>query len=338
MNKNDKNNRGVSVVICTYNGAKRIKPTLEHIAQQAVSPEIAWEVIIVNNNSKDETAQIAQQLWNATASPVPFRIVKEEQAGLRYAKARGLAEAQLSYLIYVDDDNSISSNYVQTVYDIFEKYKDVGICSGDSFEAIPETLNLPFWWKDFKQAYAVGQQGRGGGYKENGFLWGAASAFRVEALQQVFDEIGYEFYLTGRIGNKLAAGEDAEMCFVLKRLGYKMYYTPELSFSHHIPVNRINEDYLLRLQEGFGAASVILSIYSDLELGKQPNWRSTFTRTVRSYFAKQRKLRNVKNNEQQRFRIKANMAYTKSRIQELWRYRSKYRAAYQHIQQQLPKH
>ncbi|MEL6945608.1 MAG: glycosyltransferase, partial [Bacteroidota bacterium] len=87
------NEKGVSVVICTYNGAKRLKSTLEHIAAQKTE-FLAWEVILIDNNSKDDSASIAQAIWRVANVPVSLRVIKEEQAGLSYAKARGLKEAQ----------------------------------------------------------------------------------------------------------------------------------------------------------------------------------------------------------------------------------------------------
>lgn len=327
--------RGVSIVVCTYNGAKRLAPTLQHIAQQVVDNAVDWEVILINNNSKDDTVAVAQAIWDATACRTTFSIVDEPQPGLSYAKARGLSEAQYSYLIFVDDDNSISANYVQTVFDIFENNPSVAVCSGDSEEAVPEGTNLPFWWEDFKYAYAVGKQGTEEGYLKNGFLWGASSAFRVAALQKLYSGVQHKMHLTGRIGNKLAAGEDAELCFALQQLGYQLYYTPRLQFKHHIPVDRVEDGYLLRLMEGFGAASVVLSLYSNLLKGEAPNWRSSFQKCLKSTLRKYLKLWKTRKNTNQQFKVKANLSYSKSRLQELLRYRSRYTSTYYKLKRTL---
>jgi len=317
------NEKGVSVVICTYNGAKRLKPTLEHIAAQKTEI-LAWEVILIDNNSKDDSALIAKAIWQNANNTTPLRIIKEEQAGLSYAKARGLKEAQYSYLIYVDDDNSISENYVQDVFNILESHSEVAVCSGDGVVAVPEDFKLPTWWEKFQYAYAVGKQGKEEGYLENSFLWGASSAFRVSALKELYGL--HDLYLTGRIGSKLAAGEDGELCLALQLLGYKLYYSPKLQFKHHIPTNRINRDYLKRLQEGFGAASVILSLYSDL-LKKQKNyWKEAFEKTKKS--VRRRTWRMLKSSGEQKKDIKMNLSYSKGRLAELKRFKSEYDDTY----------
>src|SRR6185437_5482655 len=66
---------GVSVVICTYNGAARLPRTLAHLAAQENTGAIAWEVLVVDNASTDDTAEVARRCWPAHA-PAPLRIVR----------------------------------------------------------------------------------------------------------------------------------------------------------------------------------------------------------------------------------------------------------------------
>ncbi|MEM6699760.1 MAG: glycosyltransferase family 2 protein, partial [Bacteroidota bacterium] len=245
-------------------------------------------------------------------------------AGLSYAKARGLKEAKYSYLIYVDDDNSISQNYVQSVFEILENHPDVAVCSGDGEVAVPKDFELPNWWEKFQYAYAVGKQGEAEGYLENSFLWGASSAFRVAALEELYEL--HELYLTGRIGSKLAAGEDGELCMALQLLGYKLYYSPKLQFKHHIPIDRINRNYLKRLQEGFGAASVILSLYSDLLKDRKVEWKEAFEKTKQSVHRRTWKM--LKSSGEQKKNVQMNLSYSKGRLAELKRFKTEYDKTY----------
>jgi len=68
------NNEGISVVIACHNSSKRLPQTLEHVKQQNVPEHVQWEVIIVDNASTDNTAQIAQSIWGCLQG-VSFRIV-----------------------------------------------------------------------------------------------------------------------------------------------------------------------------------------------------------------------------------------------------------------------
>ncbi|MEM9849640.1 MAG: glycosyltransferase [Bacteroidota bacterium] len=321
------NKKGVSVVICTYNGANRLSPTLTHIAQQKVDKSIDWEVLLIDNNSSDGSGEIATKIWQRTACEVPFSVVVETKAGLSHAKARGLKESSKSYLIYVDDDNSISANYVQKVFDIFEAHQDVAVCSGDGMIAVPDTFSLPTWWEKFQHAYAVGLQGKREGYSDRSFLWGASSAFRVSALEQLYEL--HELYLTGRIGSKLTAGEDAELCMSLQLLGYRLFYSPQLQYQHHIPTDRINRNYLEKVQAGFGASSVILSLYSDLLQNRKTNWETAYKAARKSVWRKRFRL--LRTSGEQLKDIKMNLSYAKARRNELNRFKDQYDATYESL-------
>ena len=45
----------LSIVLCTYNGASSLAATLASLKQLSVPPELSWELVLVNNNSTDDT-------------------------------------------------------------------------------------------------------------------------------------------------------------------------------------------------------------------------------------------------------------------------------------------
>ena len=77
---------GVSVVICCYNSEARIIPTLQHLAKQECPTDLAWEVILVNNNSSDDTVAVAKKYWEADPNNVHLIVVNEERPGLSFAE------------------------------------------------------------------------------------------------------------------------------------------------------------------------------------------------------------------------------------------------------------
>ena len=60
----------VSVVIGTYNRAHLLKGTLEALALQVVPHSLKWEIVVVDNNSQDTTAQVVAAFSKTTATPV----------------------------------------------------------------------------------------------------------------------------------------------------------------------------------------------------------------------------------------------------------------------------
>src|SRR3990170_2653836 len=109
---------GVSIVICSYNGAMRLPQTLQYIAMQQVAAGIPWEVVIIDNNSNDNTAAIAQEIWQKYHNPIPLYVRQQPRPGLTAAREMGFATARYEYIVLCDDDNWLEPDYVNNVYDI----------------------------------------------------------------------------------------------------------------------------------------------------------------------------------------------------------------------------
>jgi glycosyltransferase involved in cell wall biosynthesis len=148
--------KGISVIICCYNSASRLPVTLKHLSQQNVDLVIPWEVIVVDNNSSDNTANIALSYWNASKTNTPLRVIEEKMPGLSFARKAGVQSAKYKLSIFCDDDNWLTHNYLQVAYTIMEKEPKIGILGG---QCLARTENdSPAWFKDKKEYYAVGKQ------------------------------------------------------------------------------------------------------------------------------------------------------------------------------------
>ncbi|MBA2330845.1 MAG: glycosyltransferase family 2 protein, partial [Flavisolibacter sp.] len=104
---------GISIVICCYNSAELLPKTLHHIAQQKIASTIPWELIIVNNNSSDDTKKIAEQFINKNPF-IKAHIVDEFSPGLSIARHKGFETSSYEYMLLCDDDNWLENDYVET--------------------------------------------------------------------------------------------------------------------------------------------------------------------------------------------------------------------------------
>lgn len=245
----------VSIVICCHNSAKRLPSTLAHLAAQKDCDGIPWEVIVVDNASKDDTAKVALSCWPKSA-PAPLKVVHEPRLGLAFARERGFSESRYEVVSFIDDDNWVYPDWVKVVSEVMEKHPEVGACGGFS-EAVCE-VQPPWWFERFKGSYAIGAQGpdMGGDITwTRGFLWGAGLTIRKAAWQELVRR-GFRPFLTGRKGRALTAGEDSEICFALRLAGWRLWYEPGLRLAHFLPAHRLQWRYLRRLHRGFGASTV----------------------------------------------------------------------------------
>ena len=241
---------GLSVVVCCHNSAKRLPETLAHLARQEVSPEVPWEVIVVDNASTDDTARVAEALWPDDA-PAPLRVVQELEPGLSHARRRGIAEARYGIIGFVDDDNWLAPDWVQRAVEVMAEHPEVGACGGYS-EAVCQ-VPPPDWFERYKWIYAVGPESQAEG--EVPLLWGAGLILRRSAWDHLVSS-GFRSHLTGRKGAALSAGEDTEVCLALRLAGWKLWYDPRLRLKHFIPAARLDWSFLRRLHRGSAASTV----------------------------------------------------------------------------------
>ncbi|MEI6680703.1 MAG: glycosyltransferase [Mariniphaga sp.] len=250
---------GISVIICCYNSKDRIPETIHHIAIQEVNPNISWEVIIVNNNSNDNTDEIAQTEWLKYNCLASFTIINELNPGQSHARKTGIYAAKYCYSIFCDDDNWLSPDYLQIAFDIMESNNQIGMLGGQGI-AVCE-INPPVWFENKKNGFAVGLQGtKSGDLTERGYLWGAGVVLRTNVLQEIYNS-NFKSLLTGRKGEKLMAGDDSEISAWFRLAKYKLWYDERLKYQHFIPAERLTEEYVKKIWEGFNLASLTITPY-----------------------------------------------------------------------------
>jgi glycosyltransferase involved in cell wall biosynthesis len=268
---------GISVVVCCHNSAERLPPTLAHLAAQQVPEGLDWEVIVVDNASSDETSRVAHAAWPAD-SRAQFRVVFEPRAGLSNARQCGLDECQYEIVSFIDDDNWICPEWVQTVAEVMATHPEVGACGGWPEEMCE--IEPPVWFERFKTAYAVGPQAEQAGVLVGQWacLAGAGMSIRYSAWQQLLDR-GFRHILSGRKGASLTSGEDIELMYALRLAGWSLWYEPPLRMRHFIPAGRLQWSYLRRLRRGGGASTVGLDPYSFALLGRPRTLKERVRRT-----------------------------------------------------------
>jgi len=80
--------KGVSIVISTFNGSQKLKETLQHLAAQKAS--VHWEIVLVDNASTDNTQKVAEQIWDEVGNKeIPFRTFFQPIPGKSHAQDMG---------------------------------------------------------------------------------------------------------------------------------------------------------------------------------------------------------------------------------------------------------
>lgn len=252
--------KGIAVIICTFNGAAKLPQTLAHLAAQLYDPGLNWEIIIVDNASTDNSAEISAIEWEKyNLQNVPLKVVAESRPGKINALETGNAFTDLEYFIICDDDNWLAPDYVQKAFNLLDKNRTIGAVGGQSF-AVNDSGIYPDWFTEHQAKFAVGTQGDiVGDVTSRGYLWGAGLATRTLLYRAIYKD--FPTLLIGPDGKPLPAGEDNEYCQRVVLSGYRLFYNPTLAFQHYIPQNRLEIAYRDALITRIAEAGEILFKY-----------------------------------------------------------------------------
>lgn len=250
--------KGISVIICCYNSATRLPKTLEYLANQRFPILINWEIIIVDNNSSDGTAEVAAREWKNKAKAIDFIIIKEESPGLSYARHKGVLQAKHEYILFCDDDNWLQDDYLNRAITLIDAHPEIGALGGQGI--VVADITLPDWWEDYATGFAVGKQNEKNGFVDKrGYLWGAGLITKKKLYLNAFEE--FPSLLSDRKGAILNSGGDAEYCARVLMMGYRLYYDENLKFYHFMEAQRLTWDYKKKMFQGHQKSEFILNCF-----------------------------------------------------------------------------
>ena len=236
----------LSVILCTYNRDKYIYNVLHSIAAGTFDD---YEVVLVNNNSNDNTEAECHR-FEADHPGVRFRYVVEPQQGLSYARNCGIENAQGDVLVYVDDDALVNPEYLSTYATFFAAHPEA-MAAGGPIVPRYDGCEEPGWMSHYTRQLVTGRLYLGDNEREfprGAFPGGGNAAYRRE----VFDKVGLFNVALGRKGNSLIGAEEKDLFDKMTTLGIRFYYLPTAVLYHLIPPHKLTDDYFARLTNGIG--------------------------------------------------------------------------------------
>src|SRR5216683_7353973 len=102
-------NSVISVLICAYNPRSDYLRRCTHALRGQKLPYKLWELVVVDNRCDEPLADRIDLSWHPEA-----RIVREETLGLTSARLRGIRETTGELLVFVDDDNVLETDFLET--------------------------------------------------------------------------------------------------------------------------------------------------------------------------------------------------------------------------------
>jgi glycosyltransferase involved in cell wall biosynthesis len=230
-------------IICTYNGCKTIISCLEALIHQTTSLE--YEVIVIDNNSNDSTFSLVEN-WIFKNKYANVSIFKVTKRGKVHALRCGINKSLGEIVIICDDDNFLNEDYLEIAYKLLKENNKIGLAAGYN-TAVTDIL-LPEWFQEKQVLFGCGALSNHPGLVE--MVWGAGMVCRGDLIRGIYSS-RIEHIMEGfddKKGNRIM-GEDNELCFWVKYLGYTLVYSDELKLKHFMLKERLTVDYLNQLEQ-----------------------------------------------------------------------------------------
>ncbi len=242
----------LTVSICTYNGETRLPRVLDLLLSQENTDHFLWEIIVIDNNSSDNTAKVVQEYQSNSLSRYPIRYYFEPKQGLAFARRYAIKEAQGDLVAFLDDDNLPTGNWVSAAYSFGMSHPKAG-AYGSQINGEYE-VNPPEGFPRIASLLAIVDRGQTPFCYELSRKWffpaGAGLVVRKKAW---IDSVPEEPILKGVCGTSLSSkGEDLETLSYIRKANWEIWHNPEMLIYHHIPRSRLEKDYLLQVARGVG--------------------------------------------------------------------------------------
>jgi len=230
----------IAVILCTYNRARSLAVALESVAASRMAEDSAWEVVVVDNNSSDETPNVVHGFQERF--PNRFRYIFEPTPGKSHALNRALRETDAEIVAFMDDDVQVDPDWLRQLTKIFDNKE----YAGSGGRILPESGFQPPVWLKVLSPYALAPIAMFDLGPDAADLheppFGTNMAFRRRVFAQCGD---FRRDLGPRPGSEIRS-EDTEFGMRVLRAGERLWYEPSAIVHHMVPSHRVKQEYFLK--------------------------------------------------------------------------------------------
>jgi glycosyltransferase involved in cell wall biosynthesis len=247
-----------TVLIATYNRAPFLDRTLDSIRGLRVAPGRQWDVLVVDNNSTDDTAAVVER--HARDFPVPLRRLAETRQGRSSALNTGIAATGAAVIAMTDDDVRVEPQWLTAACDaLADQGRGIAYAGGP---VRPMWETPPPRWLDLTRGDLWGTIA----IQDHGprpFVYEDARKVplgaNLAARRELFDTAGPFRADLGRTSGRLLLGQEVpELLMRARAAGLRGLYVPAMQVHHHIPASRLTRRYFRRWWFGKGVSRAAL--------------------------------------------------------------------------------
>ncbi len=225
----------VSVIIPTCNRSGMLKQTVDTFLAQNY-PGDRWELLLVDNNSTDNTWSI---IHSAAVRDDRIRPMKELRKGAHFARNSGALAAKGSVLYFTDDDMLADPNLISRIVDVFDADRRVASATG---KVLPRwDTEPPLWVLEHCRNHLLSLNDLGEATIISDDDPGIFSCHQA-VLRDVFMAAGG--FNPDTNADLFTGDNETGLNIKIRKLGYRFAYVGASVTHHMIPPSRMTQEYL----------------------------------------------------------------------------------------------
>lgn len=240
----------VTVILCTYNRCQSLQKALTSAAAMVLPESIEWEILVVDNNSNDQTWETVEDF--ISRYPGRFRYLFESRPGKSHALNTGIQESKGDVLAFMDDDVVVHPDWLNNLTVALRN----GEWAGTGGRILPEWNCAPPRWLTPESPRAAGPLVAFHPMAQAGEIFEAPIGTNMAFLRGMFEKYGnFRTDLGPRPGSELR-NEDTEFGERLLAAGERLRYEPSALVYHPVTETRLKKEYFLAWWLNKGEANV----------------------------------------------------------------------------------
>jgi glucosyl-dolichyl phosphate glucuronosyltransferase len=242
----------LTILICTYNRADELGEVVDSLERQEGVDPGECEVLVVDNNSTDQTRQVIS--CRQEAGLPNLRYLFEPRQGKSFALNLGIAEARGTFYAVIDDDLILPPTYLRDLISAICDNPESSAFGGKVlplYQVPPPGWLTPDIWAPVGIADFGEQQIIVGRHRQICFMAGTLRRADVKELG------GYCTHLGVRGRSVIGGTEDSELMQRLWRSGREGVYLPHLVLYHKVPEERVRRSHFRRWHLGHGRSKAM---------------------------------------------------------------------------------
>ena len=208
----------VSVILCTYNRSESVGRALGSMESLVIPAAITWELIVVDNNSDDDTRNTVEAFKRNSGLPIEYLLEKNQ--GKSYALNAGIKAAEGDIVAFTDDDCIVDNSWLATVVREFQSDPSLSVVGGRV--ELYDKRDYPVSIRTFRDRIRLTSTAQ---------LFSLIIGCNMAVRRTIFEQVG-DFDVRFGPGTAIVV-DDVDFIFRAFKRGLKIVYAPNVLLYHN---------------------------------------------------------------------------------------------------------